>query len=1576
VKLFTRNGKGSRKKISGNSVRSPKTLPLAVEHLEARDLLSTYNLWSPTTVPVNANDPDTGAVEVGVQFKSDVAGTISGIRFYKGTGNTGTHVGQLFTSTGTLLASATFTNETATGWQQVNFSTPVSISANTTYVAAYHANKGHYADDQNYFALSALNNGPLHATNGVYNYGPTGSFPNQTWNFSNYWVDVVFNTTTTTSTPPVANAGPAKTTNEGSAVTLSGSETGGTGPFTYSWNFGDGTTGTGSLTPTHTYANHGTFTATLTVTDSLGQKSSASTAVTVNDVAPTVQVGGPYSGTPGTAISFKGSATDPGATDASGFTWLWDFGDNTTSTVQNPTHTYATAGTYNVKLTVKEASGLSGTATTTANVSTASTSTTYTLFGNTTLQTLSPDPDTNAVELGVKFTSDVAGYATGIRYYQATGNTGTHVGSLWSSTGTLLAQATFTGETGSGWQQVNFSTPVAISPNTTYVASYHTNTGHYVATNNYFATTTLTNGPLHAPAGSNGVYVYSASSAFPSQTYQSTNYYVDLVFNTSPTTPAPVASAGSAQSTNEGGSVTFAGSVTGGSGPFTYSWNFGDGTTGSGSLTPTHTYANHGTFTATLTVTDGFGRSSNNATTVTVADVAPTANAGGPYSGVPGVAISFTGSATDPGTNDAAGFTYAWDFGDNSTSTLKNPTHAYAATGTYTVKLTVTEASGLSSTVSTTASVTTASLPVANAGPAKSTNEGSAVTFSGSETGGVGPFTYSWNFGDGTTGTGSLTPTHTYANHGTFTATLTVTDSLGQKSSASTSVTVNDVAPTANAAGPYSGSPGLAISFNGSATDPGANDASGFTYAWDFGDGTTGTGSSPSHTYAAAGTFTVKLVVKESSGLSSTATTTATIASAPPVGQFVVTPYDNIPNFGYKPTVVSVKSGNWSDPTVWSTGKLPGAGDVVDINAGTTVTYDVNSTVALNTIAINSSGSLKFRTDVNTKVVVGNFEVLPGGYLEIGTAANRIAANVTADIVIANQSINTTQDPNQYGTGLIVLGKMTTFGAAKTPYVLLATEPRAGDTTLKLSAAASGWKVGDKLLLPDTRQLDDMTRGPTNYVPQWEELTIAAIDSTGTVITLGSALKFNHLGAHDSKGTLTFLPHVVNRTRNVIVESQSQTGTRGYAMFTYRADIDVENVDFHNLGRTLDGGTSTDDRYTVEFHDLIGPQTKQANGYQYTYVGNVVDDDDPNNNRLWAIAVDNSHYGLIKNNVVYNAHGAGIAVEGGNETGNVLQGNFIMRVTGTGARLDQGREGNGIWFRGPNNRTIDNIATDINGGGWDQYSYGFAEDSTYLGNINIPAYQGADPGAAGQSITKNGNDMPVLEFARNTVYGATGGGVTFWWIGTFNDTPYADAQQTVLKDINVWNVYARAYFGYPTSNITIDGWVVRGDANKLADGSSWATGLFFADYMQDRLVIQNVDIQGMDTGINAPINMGWTSTVGTTVIQNSYLSNTTNIVVTPPRTVGGTNGLDGKRLNIISVTFGHPPQAPSNWSYNISMDAITSDSLGTSNFSLTDVVYVYNYNGILNNNFQVFYSSKAPSNATTMTGINGKVVAF
>ena len=174
------------------------------------------SIWNDSFTLAGENDPN--AVELGVKFRSDQAGFITGLRFYKTSGNTGTHVGHLWTAGGTQLAEATFSGETASGWQQVSLDSPVAIDANTTYVASYHAPNGNYAASNNYFATGGFDSAPLHALgdgvdgpNGIYKYGPSGGLFSgsgpDTFQSSNYGVDVVFeNTVGPDTTPPTINA--------------------------------------------------------------------------------------------------------------------------------------------------------------------------------------------------------------------------------------------------------------------------------------------------------------------------------------------------------------------------------------------------------------------------------------------------------------------------------------------------------------------------------------------------------------------------------------------------------------------------------------------------------------------------------------------------------------------------------------------------------------------------------------------------------------------------------------------------------------------------------------------------------------------------------------------------------------------------------------------------------------------------------------------------------------------------------------------------------------------------------------------------------------------------------------------------------------------------------------------------------------------------------------------------------------------------------------------------------------------------------------------------------------------------
>jgi hypothetical protein len=416
---------------------------------------SAQSLFGTNDVPALVSTSDTNSVELGVKFTTAVNGTITGVRFYKGAQNTGPHIADLWSSTGTLLGTATFTNETASGWQQVNFSQAISVTAGTTYVASYHTS-GHYSVDQNYF-MSSLSNGALMApggNNGVYAYGTGSIFPTSAFNANNYWVDVVFSGVFLQ--PPVANNDSGFAVTSGQTLTIAASAL-----------LANDTDPNGlplSITSVSN-ANHG--------------------SVTFNISTQT--------------ISFTPTA---GYTGPAGFSYTISDGQ-------------APIALANVSVSVA--------AIVTEN-----------LLANAVPSIVTVN-DSSSVELGLKFTASENGNISGIRFYKGPLNTGPHVADLWSSTGTLLATATFTSETASGWQEVNFSSPVAIMAGTTYIASYHTN-GNYSVTQNYFINPVVS-GNLTALASGNGIYAYSTGSIFPTNTFNANNYWVDIIYSRSFSTP-------------------------------------------------------------------------------------------------------------------------------------------------------------------------------------------------------------------------------------------------------------------------------------------------------------------------------------------------------------------------------------------------------------------------------------------------------------------------------------------------------------------------------------------------------------------------------------------------------------------------------------------------------------------------------------------------------------------------------------------------------------------------------------------------------------------------------------------------------------------------------------------------------------------------------------------------------------------------------------------------------------------------------------------------------------------------------
>ncbi len=281
-----------------------------------------------TTTPVTADSGDPSAVELGLQFSASTAGFVSGVRFYKSTANTGTHVGSLWTSAGQRLATVTFSNETASGWQQASFSTPVAVSAGTTYVVSYTAPVGHYANQSEAFAYAGRSAPPLATTGGFGSsysgvYGTPGSFPNQTFNASQYYVDVLFQTADTspltigsqsplpgsTSVPlgtPIQVTFSKTVTAPSVSLTLAAGSTAVVGTTSY-----DSTSRIATFTPTSALTPSTTYTVTAAATSNTGGVTGGA-SWTFTTAAPD-QVAG------GSPVSFYNDSATPATLEAADY---------------------------------------------------------------------------------------------------------------------------------------------------------------------------------------------------------------------------------------------------------------------------------------------------------------------------------------------------------------------------------------------------------------------------------------------------------------------------------------------------------------------------------------------------------------------------------------------------------------------------------------------------------------------------------------------------------------------------------------------------------------------------------------------------------------------------------------------------------------------------------------------------------------------------------------------------------------------------------------------------------------------------------------------------------------------------------------------------------------------------------------------------------------------------------------------------------------------------------------------------------------------------------------------------------
>jgi hypothetical protein len=691
----------------------------------------------------------------------------------------------------------------------------------------------------------------------------------------------------------------------------------------------------------------------------------------------------------------------------------------------------------------------------------------------------------------------------------------------------------------------------------------------------------------------------------------------------------------------------------------------------------------------------------------------------------------------------------------------------------------------------------------------------------------------------------------------------------------------------------------------------------------------------------------------------------------------------NIPNLCANPTVSAKANGDWSNAATWT--KALANNDVLEIPAGRNVVLDMQSDTRFKCIAVK--GSLTFRNTVNTRLRVGTLLIHEGGRFVVGTPGAPVQAGVTAEIIISNEAVDKSKDPESYGTGIIGLGRVVIVGEAKSSYVRLAAEATPG-TAFTLAGTPKNWRTGDRLVLPSTVQ---GSSGLNDYTALLTPAQLTLNTLSGTTLSVSESLSNKHSSARNYQSRIAAYPHLGNLTRNIIIRSEDPNGTRGHVLFTHRADIDIRYALFKDLGRTTIeplSATNQVGRYALHLHHLMGVTGKPAGSYQYLLVGNAVE-----NSSKWGITIHNTHYGLVRSNIMFNTPGAGIMTEDGTESFNVIDYNYALYTIGTGeergdARFyqnDWGFEGSGVWLRGPNNYVRNNIVANSNSFAYSVMPFRMETP------VKIPKFPGADTSVASQTTSYRMQSLKLLEFSNNIAY-ASRSGVTFWDTGSHANVFNVEVRdlngnlaENLVKNMTLWHINRYGFYGYGVNRVTFDGWKQYGDIASLAESPyNDPMGLFFSDYPARNIKVINSNFQGLRRGIVVSGKGGdntdeYGNAPSLWLVKDSFFSTTRGIQSDTMWSVGGADVLVPRRIEIENSRFqdnpgnpGYNPFYPNDIGKNIHYALAPTNDLSSTyahqNFVQRTEYIVRNFNGVAGDNFRVFAREQAPNVVVPQTG--------
>lgn len=558
-----------------------------------------------------------------------------------------------------------------------------------------------------------------------------------------------------------------------------------------------------------------------------------------------------------------------------------------------------------------------------------------------------------------------------------------------------------------------------------------------------------------------------------------------------------------------------------------YNWDFGDGTAASG-LQEHHTYATAGEYTITLTVTDDDGDSDTATRAVTV--VEPPVNVP-PTASFDALTEDLTVTVDGSGSTDSDGSieSWTWTFGDGHTATGVTAQHTYAAAGTYQVTLTVTDDDGAQDTYAE--DVTVTAPPVNQAPQASFTASASGLTVTLDASASSDPdgsiVAYEWSLGDGETTTGT-THVHTYAEAGSYEVRLTVTDDAGAQDTDTQQVTVHD--PPAENEPPTAAFTaavdGLTVSLDGtSSTDP---DGSITSYTWYFGDGQTASGSTATHTYAAAGTYEVMLTVVDDAGADHSITREVRIEGSPAPATYATDTFSRTVNNAWGTADLG---GSWSTSNTASLFNVSsGQGHLRAPNAGSGPAIWMNGVLARD---VDATIDLALDKEPTGGGIYNSFVIRRTGDSDYRLVARAMPTGtqlvLTATVGGAGQTLDDTTLPLVYSPGETLRLRLVAEGAGSTALSAKVwrvgdPEPQnwhvsASDSTAELQGPGGigvrTYLSGSTTNAPVVASFDNLHVGGVGQLPV-NQAPVAAFVSTAE----GLAVAFDASGSADPDGQI------------------------------------------------------------------------------------------------------------------------------------------------------------------------------------------------------------------------------------------------------------------------------------------------------------------------------------------------------------------------------------------------------------------------------------------------------------------------